>query len=246
MRLDAARIALFCDFDGVLVDIAERPHLVAVDEGLPAILRAVSRRLDGAFAIVSGRRIADLDSFLRSDMLNAAGLHGVEWRLAGEWRSSARADLGAVAETLAERLPEGSRMFVENKGGALALHWRGAQDEGATGLEIMTQLAAQLGPEWRLQLGKSVAELLPADAHKSAAILRFMMEPPFQGRVPVFAGDDLTDEPGFGVVNEMGGLSIHVGSAQTQARIRLPNGAAFRALLAELAQGDVDLPEVSD
>lgn len=243
MILEAGRIALFCDFDGVLADIAERPDLVKVDPALNGVLTALRARLGGAFAIVSGRRIADLDAFLRAPQLDAAGLHGLEWRLAGEKISAARADLGAVAETLRDRLPRNTRLLIENKVGSLALHWRGAPDEAEDGLRIMSQLSAQLGPDWRLQIGKSVAEVLPEQARKSAAILRFMLERPYLGRIPVFAGDDLTDEPGFGVVNDMGGVSIHVGDGETQARWSVPDGAAFRALLSELAQRDVDIGE---
>ena len=65
------------------------------------------------------------------------------------------------------------------------------------------------------------------------AILAFLAEPPFRGRVPVFLGDDLTDERGFAAVNAQGGISVLVGDrADSAARHALRDPAAVRAWLA--------------
>ena len=73
-----------------------------------------------------------------------------------------------------------------------------------------------------------VVELQPRHHGKDGAIAAFMAEPPFRGRVPVFVGDDTTDEDGFGEVNRRGGLSIRVGPADaaTAAVYALPSVAA--------------------
>ena len=87
-------------------------------------------------------------------------------------------------------------------------------------------------PVYRLQPGNCVLELRPAGADKGSAILAFLEEMPFKGRVPVFAGDDLTDEPGFSAVNAHGGISMLVGDrAGSAARFRLPDPAAIHAWL---------------
>ena len=67
------------------------------------------------------------------------------------------------------------------------------------------------------QAGRHVVELRPADCDKGTAIAAMLEEPPFRGRVPVFAGDDLTDESGFAVVNARGGLSVLVGTREPSA-----------------------------
>jgi trehalose-6-phosphatase len=80
-----------------------------------------------------------------------------------------------------------------------------------------------------------VVELRPAGATKAGAVSAFLEEAPFAGRVPVFVGDDLTDESAFELVNSREGLSVIVDPARpSAARARLPNVAAVRAWLAEL------------
>ena len=67
-------------------------------------------------------------------------------------------------------------------------------------------------------------------------------EPPFAGRVPIYVGDDTTDEDGFAAVNRLDGLSIRVtnpearGRTGSQARYRLPSVAALHAWLAVVAE----------
>jgi trehalose 6-phosphate phosphatase len=75
--------ALFLDFDGTLVEIVERPDAVVVDPALPGILARLRERLGGALALVSGRSVATLDGFLAPFACDAAGLHGVEYRVGG-------------------------------------------------------------------------------------------------------------------------------------------------------------------
>jgi trehalose-phosphatase len=93
------------------------------------------------------------------------------------------------------------------------------------------------GADYALLDGKMVIELKPAMAAKSDAIAAFMREPPFAGRMPVFIGDDRTDEAGFAYVNGQGGLSIQVGATPLHgAKYRLADVAAVRTWLETLAQ----------
>jgi trehalose 6-phosphate phosphatase len=80
-----------------------------------------------------------------------------------------------------------------------------------------------------------VIEAKPKGATKGTAIRSFMAEPPFRGRVPIFAGDDVTDEDGFAVAAELGGAGIKVGAGETRARHRVPSVAALAAWLAASA-----------
>jgi trehalose 6-phosphate phosphatase len=85
-----------------------------------------------------------------------------------------------------------------------------------------------------------VVELRPSGIDKGAAIAEFMREEPFRGRIPVFVGDDATDEDAFAVVDALGGHSVKVGPGRTRARWRLDDTDAVRGWLARALTDDAD------
>lgn len=89
-------------------------------------------------------------------------------------------------------------------------------------------------PALALQPGKCVVELKPQGIDKGAAVREFMQEAPFIGRIPVFVGDDLTDEKGFLAVNAMQGISVKVGEGSSHARYRLSDVEAVWRWLEQL------------
>ena len=230
--------ALFLDVDGCLLDLAGTPDAVIVPDGLRERLEALQVRLDGALALVSGRTIATLDALFAPSRFNAVGLHGVERRRGGGEPAAEPASPGLdgvrKAATRLAAVYDGT--VVEDKGRALALHWRRAPDAEPALLAFATHALEQL-PGYRLQHGKQVVELYPCGSgddavNKGKAIAGLLASPPFRGRLPVFAGDDLTDESGFEVVNARNGLSVLVGDrAPSAARHRLRDPAAVRAWL---------------
>jgi trehalose 6-phosphate phosphatase len=90
------------------------------------------------------------------------------------------------------------------------------------------QEAVQQSPGVTLLRGKMVVEAKPGGASKGRAIEDFLGEPPFAGRVPVFIGDDVTDEVGFSTVQRLGGMGIKVGEGSTVAWRRLADPRALR------------------
>ena len=104
-----------------------------------------------------------------------------------------------------------SGLLVEDKGLSLALHYRRAPQLASYAHRVMRKLRMSLGDQYCLQQGKQVVELAPAGRDKGAAIASFMREAPFLGRSPLFIGDDVTDEYGFAMVNQLGGYSVKVG-----------------------------------
>ena len=240
-------IALFLDFDGTLAEIAPRPDAVQVEAGLPRTLERLRDRLGGALAIVTGRPVAVIDDFLAPARLDAAGLHGVERRVGGT-RAGGRAEdhprLRAEVERLHGAATELGGVLIEDKGASVAVHWRLAQAPDAEQAEaIVRAAAAALGAEYRLQLGKAVGEIVPAQATKAHAIRAFLEHAPYAGRRPVFLGDDRTDEIAFASVAEDGGVAVRVGDGETLAARRLPDPAAVRALLRDWAEGGTIDPE---
>jgi trehalose 6-phosphate phosphatase len=231
-------VALLLDFDGTLVEIAPLPDSVNLDRRIPAALEALRNSLGGALALVSGRPISFLDQILAPHQFDAAGLHGAQIRMAGEIRSQSQVP-GSMREATRELVRFANSqvgIIVEDKRISVAVHWRLAPHLQDEALALMRAIALRMGPEVRLQEGKSVAELVPAGASKGGAIAWLMSQPPYAGRTPVFIGDDVTDEAGFEAVNAMGGLSIRIGEGDTCATRRLASPTALRSIILAAAE----------
>lgn len=207
---------MFLDVDGTLLDIADAPDLVHVDQRLLRLLDSLAQANQGAVALVSGRSIADLDRLFSPLVLPAAGLHGAERRDARGKLHRRPADprLRRVERELARWSRSRPGTLVEDKGGAVALHCRLAPAEEVAARELIGTIAAGLGDDYVVQTGKRVVEIKPAGVSKATAIREFMGEAPFAGRRPVFAGDDVTDEDGFLAVRDLGGVAVGVGERE--------------------------------
>ncbi|MDB4885571.1 MAG: trehalose-6-phosphatase [Gemmatimonadetes bacterium] len=225
----SASWAYFLDCDGTLVELAPTPDAVRLTARAHAVIRALFARCRGAVALVSGRSIADLDRIMGAPPLPAAGQHGLEWRDAGEHASAvvdAQPALQEARARLTALAAEQPALVLEDKGLSLAVHYRRAPELSAVAHAAVERELERIGDAYRLQRGKYVVELRPAAGGKAHAIAAFMARDPFDGRVPVFIGDDETDEEGFALVNAAGGLSIHVGDGPTVARWALPDPGA--------------------
>ncbi|AVO48879.1 trehalose-phosphatase [Melaminivora suipulveris] len=230
------RHALFLDFDGTLADIAPLPDAVQLAPGLLQDLRALHQALNGALAIVTGRTLADIDHFLKPLDLPLACEHGAHWRLSSAGSATAPSlDLGPVLRALAELTARHPELLIERKSAGVALHYRQAPHLQQACHEALTQAVAQVaGAE--LMAGKCVYEVKPAGASKGQAITRFLQQPPFAGRMPLFFGDDVTDEAGFAAVQAAGGVGVKVGSGDSAARARMASPASVRAWLHQAAR----------
>ncbi|MGE5145388.1 MAG: trehalose-phosphatase [Candidatus Eiseniibacteriota bacterium] len=235
----AAEWALFLDLDGTLVDIAERPDAVAVDAGLPSLLARLARLTGGALAVVSGRGLDDIDRILAPCRLPTAALHGLVRRDAkgAITNSAANGTLVDRARTaLASFAANHPGVVLEDKGLAIALHFRQVPHAEAAARATVAAVVAALAGRVHVQEGKMVLEIRATGADKGAAVEAFMAEIPFRGRTPVYIGDDLTDEDGFAAVNRLGGRSIKVGHGASKADWRVPSVAALRDWLEATAR----------
>lgn len=233
-------LALFIDFDGTLVELADKPDAIVVPPDLIEDIQHAAERLDGAVAVITGRALEDLDKYLPSS-IPAAGGHGVERRRADGSQIGAPPDRKEAAQTLAKRLQEFAAdtpgLLVEPKTASVALHYRLAPDQRERCIDAMTKAVADMEGFVILE-GKMVVEARLADANKAAAIRAFMQEPPFRGRIPVFFGDDTTDEEGFAAVRELGGVGVKVGDGETEAQVRAQDIRTARAIMQRLVAAD--------
>lgn len=227
--------ALFLDFDGTLVELAERPSLVQVPQELPALLASVSAAVGEALAIITGRRLASVDALLTPMRFSGAGLHGSELRTdPREAAPPPEPVLDNAARWLAARIDGDTQLWLEDKGAALALHYRGAPERAADAERLLKEAVDGLDVD--IIAGKCIFEARPRGMHKGAALRALMQRPPFAGRRPVYIGDDTTDEDGIRAAQELGGLGIKVGGGGSDAAAWLENPAAVRAWLAGITR----------
>lgn len=234
--LSPSATAFFLDFDGTLAPIVTDPADARIAAHMHAALARLEHAAGGALAIVSGRSIAQLDRLLHPLRLPAAGVHGLERRDAAA--SLTRFPVDPASEfriaRLAGRFVKGRPgLLAEVKPGSVALHYRKRPELEADCLAFARETARE-DSNIRVVEGRKVVEMKLSARSKGDAIADFMSEPPFRGRRPFFAGDDATDEAGFAIVNEMGGVSLKVGPGRTAARYRIADETAFAAWLAAL------------
>ena len=231
-----ANPALFLAIDGTLLEIAATPQAVHPAGADTKLIAALYEKTGGALALVSGRSLAKIDELFSPLRLPAAGQHGVERRdaRARVYHPSLPSDvLAHAAQQIADFAGRHTGLVFEHKGYSMALHYRLAPRLAGAAHAVVREAARSVGNGVEVQRGKMVAELKLAGHDKGRAIEAFMKEKPFAGRIPVFLGDDLTDEDGFRVVQRLGGHAIKIGSGPTAAAWRLLNPAAARAWLKE-------------
>lgn len=230
-------LAIFTDFDGTLVELAETPDAIVVPDELQDDIQHVMRILDGAFAVISGRAVADLDRYLPRGIALAGG-HGTERRRADGSAMNIDESSTAAAEGIARRLQPLVRdhppLLLEPKNGAVALHFRRAPELEQTCLHAMADAIAD-APGFNMLEGKMVVEARPPGAGKGHAIRAFMQEAPFLGRIPIFFGDDTTDEEGFVAAQELGGVGVKIGDGASTAQVRTADARTARAIIRQLA-----------
>ncbi len=215
--------ALFFDIDGTLAPIAKTPGAAAIPQHtLLELIRL--KRAGAAIALVSGRTIEDVDRMCHPYRFCVAGQHGLEIREENEqWvkvsdKQELMASLTESVETFHRSYPS---LLIEYKGLSIAVHYRAVPELGNTVDAFLLELMEKHHDSLMLQKGKMVCEIRLSGSSKGDAIRYLMSTRSFNGKFPVFAGDDLTDEAGFEVVNELEGLSIKIGEGSTRASYRM-------------------------
>lgn len=207
-------LAFFLDLDGTLLDIAPTPAAVHVPDGLVTTLSQLRDRVGGALAIVSGRSLIDIDRLLAPLHMVAAAEHGAVVRLPDgrieetevvvppAWISSLDATVSRVPGALVERKPH-----------AVVVHYRQAPAAEARLRHAVDVLVATAPDRFEVLPARMAFEIRGRGISKEAAVHRLLQEAPFAGRLPVYVGDDVTDEPAIDAAIALGGRGLHVAHA---------------------------------
>lgn len=204
--------ALLLDLDGTLIDIAPTPDAVVVPADLPDVLRALRQLLGDAVAIVTGRPVETIDRLLGDAVFAVAGEHGGAIRHA-PGQALERPPAPTPPEALiaeARRLTAAhSGALFEPKSRGFSLHYRAVPSAGEALREGLAQLLMD-NEELELLPGNMIWEVRPRGVDKGTAVTGLMDRAPFRGRLPVFIGDDVTDEDGIAAAAAMGGAGLWV------------------------------------
>ena len=234
---DLAKFALFLDIDGTISDIAPAPELALVSQQTRDVLVRLHRNALGALAVISGRQLADIDRLIGIPRLPAAGIHGAELRRSDgviERSGGDAIDIGAIDSSLRIRFAKHAGIVIERKPLAVAIHYRADPGCGPLVIDAARDIV-NANPALKSLAGKMIVEILPATIDKGSAVARLMALAPFSGRIPVFAGDDTTDEDAFRVVNAADGISVKIGDGTSDANYGFQGAEDFRCWLAAVA-----------
>jgi trehalose-phosphatase len=245
------RIRLFLDYDGTLADFAPTPDHVRPDPELVALIDQLARHPRFRVAVVSGRRLAHVRTLVPVPNVLLAGTYGVEI-LTPEGALIDRLDHHSVRPTLDTIKPRWADLiagrvgyYLEDKGWALALHARFADEvesgrvlAGARRLAEAAMRQAVPGL-FRLLGGHKFLEIGPKLAHKGLTVAWLLDQFPWHGALPLYLGDDDKDEEAFGVIKAHGGVAVVVAAEprETEADLRLESPRAAREWLEGLIRG---------
>lgn len=227
------RAALLLDLDGTLLDIAPAPDLVVVPAGLPDTLRGLRVMMGDALGIITGRPIEQVDLLLPEIPYAVAGEHGAAVRHS-PGAPAERPGLPAIPAGWLDRAgtlaAEHEGVLLEPKSHGFAVHFRAAPELGDRLRRALEQLVAREPEQFVLLPARKAWEVRPRAADKGKALASLMARPPFTGRLPVFVGDDVTDEDAIAYARSVGGSGLRVQEA-------FGNAGAVRTWLQQVAGG---------
>jgi trehalose 6-phosphate phosphatase len=236
------RVLIGCDFDGTLSPLVAH----ADDARLPSAVRAAMQRLVAqpgvAFAVISGRSIADLRQRVAVDGVWYAGNHGLEREapdgstVLAPGAEDAGPAMREVLAQLADVLAPIPGVWIEDKGLSASVHFRLAAEDSYDEVEARVRSVVQAAPLLKVRPAKRIWEILPAiEWDKGTALRWFMNRWDVPSRATAFMGDDVTDLDAFRELPD--GWTFLVGyDLEADARVRLHDPGDTAALLEWMAK----------
>lgn len=213
---------LFLDIDGTLAPFQINPEHSFIPQTTLEVIKKITK-LNIPVIAVTGRDVGTASKLLHPIEVPIAGLHGLD--IYFDSGNYIRSDLSSInfkklKQDILKNCDKHPELLIEDKGYSIALHYRKNPNLENNAINIMQQINLNY-PHLKINRGKFVVELIPNQADKGRAIETILNHLNLPCVLPIFIGDDLTDESGFTYINQQAGLSIKVGPGETQAKYRL-------------------------
>ncbi len=218
------RFFLFLDFDGTLVPIRDKPETCFLSPHIRDELEVLMSSPDIRIAILSGRSLPDLRKRINISGIYYGGNHGLD--ISGPdivythpVAVSTKGLIGRISRQLKKEIAEIDGARLETKGLTFALHYRLSNKEsGAAAREAFWRIFAENNTAGRLKVlkGKKVLELAPDVSWDKGKAARFLLEQIKAKHLPLYVGDDLTDETAFQALRDEG-ITVRVGYSKKTA-----------------------------
>ena len=236
---------LFLDYDGTLTPIVKRPEDALISDPMKSVLKKCAAKFK--VAVVSGRDMDDLKSKVQVDELIFAGSHG--FRISGPdglYKEHEKADvilprLSDIEEKLYQIFPQIDKgIQIDRKRYAVAVHYRNASEDNIPVIKQKVDEILKENPDFKKGEGKKILEIKPnVDWHKGKAVLWIMKKLGVDDTskfVPIYIGDDVTDEDAFRSISEFGvGILVGTHGQETAARYKLNDVPDVQSFLNRLA-----------
>jgi trehalose 6-phosphate phosphatase len=250
VRVTSARhILIVSDFDGTLAPIAGRPGEAILPERTKELLQALAKKPNVVIGIVSGRALDDLRSKVGIEGITYAGNHGLEIEgpeivFVNPLAEQAKFTMQRLYRVLSRALSGIGGVVIEDKRLTLSVHYRLVDEEKAGQVEnVFSQIVGRMRAAGRIRTtyGKKVLEVRPAVDWDKGKAISLMLDRQVNasgegGFLPIFMGDDVTDEDGFAAIEDRGGISVFVGNEKdnSAAQYFVESPAEVQQLLGQL------------
>jgi trehalose-phosphatase len=230
----AKNIALFLDFDGTLVEFRPRPDQVQLHARTRTALRKLAAHRAVRVMIVSGRRRESLLQFVKVPRVFLHGLYGCESEGGLALTEAVAGEISKAREALASLPDDAPGIFIEEKGVSLAVHFRDASAQSERRARaLLRKLLTGCRPHLTIIRAGNVWELVPSRVRGKGHAVRLLLRELGAVFLPIYIGDDLTDEPAFHALRK--GITVLVGSRHpTSAHFSLRNPAQVSVFLERL------------
>jgi len=239
----APKVFIFLDYDGTLVPIARRPDLAVLSPERKKILRRLAKCPNIKIAIISGRGLSNVKRLVGMQNIIYAGNHGFEIYVGGKhWIHPATKKFIPTLKKIKTALKNNFRhrgLLLEDKGLTLSAHYRLIPKNIFPAFKTIFDRAIK--PEEKkinITHGKKVFEVRPsADWNKGKAVKWIIKELKLSGYMPIYIGDDKTDEDAFNMLKKKG-ITIHVGGGKTSAKMRIKDVKGVYCYLRDLIKNE--------